>query len=121
MNVHINVSRSERNAAQTSYLHHSGQVRRAPAMQWGEAPVAPRAPKNRSLQSPLFDPAQAPAGARLVRFSDLADGQCQWGFDVDGGNLFCGLPVDPAAKGTKLFGRYCPCHVKAATGRTVVR
>lgn len=123
MNLYVKVSRSERNAVSASFLHHSGQVRRAPAVQWGDGwrPSAPLPPKNRALQSPLFDPALAPEGARLVRFGELDDGQCQWGFDVEQGNVFCGLPVDPAAKGTKLFGRYCPCHVKAATGRTVIR
>src|SRR5690606_40603618 len=50
-----------------------------PGIRWGN-PVAVRlGPDAAALNAPLFNPANAPAGALLLAFSALEAGQCQWG------------------------------------------
>lgn len=121
MTIHVIPDKIERLSANGKWAHRSGALRPDLGIKWGGASSRPKGPDAKVLASPLFNPALAPAGARLVSFGELEAGQCQWGFDVGGGNVFCGLPVDPSAQGSRLFRRYCPCHVKAATGRAVVR
>ena len=121
MTIHVQPLWEERNRAAMRRMHKAGAIGRDKGIQWGAGNTRARGSDSRVLRSPLFNPTNAPAGARLVAFSELDAGQCQWGFDLETGTVFCGLPVDPGAKGSALFSRYCPCHGQAAKGRTVVR
>lgn len=56
-----------------------------------------------------FDPAQAPAGARLVALTDLNRGECKWPLFEDGPMVFCGCAADDGQN-------YCPTHRRMARG-----
>ena len=122
MTIHVDPTHAERASAAARFQFQGKKLRRQDAgLRWGKAPTMPRGASLKALNSPHFDPANAPAGARLVPFSLLERGECQWGFTHGETNIFCGAPVDPAAKGTRLFQHYCRHHVKAAKGRTINR
>lgn len=122
MTIHFTPTMADRNSASARFnLRKQQAVRGDPGIRWGNAVLVRLGPDVAALNAPQFDPANAPAGALLLAFSALEAGQCQWGFNHGAENLFCGLPVDPRAKASPLFKRYCPHHVKAAKGRTIVR
>jgi len=65
---------------------------------------------DRPLTNPHFHVAAAPPGARLLPFAALGKGECRWGFESEGADRFCGLPVDPAEAGNILRRNYCRHH-----------
>jgi hypothetical protein len=122
MSIHVNPTVAERNSASAQFQRQKNNLRRQDqGLRWGAAASAPKGPDHKVLNSVHFELANAPLAARLVPFSEIEDGQCQWGFNHGDKNLFCGVAIVPAIAGTGLFKRYCPHHVRVATGKTVVR
>lgn len=113
MNIHISVSTEERRATNGKIAYANGNLPKPDkGLKWGRVSSVQGGPSFKALNSPHFDPANAPPDARLVRFADLDDGQCQWGFSRCGESLFCGCPV--SGSGSRLFGRYCDHHAALA-------
>lgn len=121
MTIHITPTFDERQSALTRRQHANGGTRKDSGLKFGKSRSVPKGSDARALEAEAFQLVNAPAGARLVPFSELELGQCQWGLNHGDANLFCGLPDNPAAKDSKLFARYCSHHGSAARGRTVVR
>lgn len=65
-------------------------VKRATPEQAAQAAADYRASPDRRH---AFDPAQAPAGARIVPLVDLEQGECKWPLYEDGPMVFCGCKV----------------------------
>lgn len=64
-----------------------------------------------------FDPAHAPAGARLLPLVDLERGMCKWPLYEDGPAVFCGCTVTSVDQNGQP-GRYCETHAAMSRSPT---
>lgn len=62
-----------------------------------------------------FDPAGAPAGARLLPLADLERGMCKWPLFEDGPQIFCACTVTTTDKNGQP-DRYCETHSQLNRG-----
>lgn len=67
-------------------------------------------------RSRAFDPASAPAGARIVSLLDLKHGECKWPLFEDGPMLFCGCAVTSFDQKGQA-APYCVAHAALSLPR----